>query len=74
MKLYIYEEIDFKIKEFINITGLGKRPATSIWKLLNIKIIWKSFWFDLVGFYDISYLPTPLLGQDMTQGQFLSGV
>ena len=26
--------------------------------------------------YDIllSYLPTPLLGQDMTQGQFLSGV
>ena len=23
---------------------------------------------------DKSYLPTPLLGQDMTQGQFLSGV
>ena len=22
----------------------------------------------------LSYLPTPLLGQDMTQGQFLSGV
>ena len=25
-------------------------------------------------FLYISYLPTPLLGQDMTQGQFLSGV
>ena len=23
---------------------------------------------------NLSYLPTPLLGQDMTQGQFLSGV
>ena len=25
-------------------------------------------------FYIISYLPNPPLGQDMTQGQFLSGV
>ena len=24
--------------------------------------------------WSISYLPTPLLGQDMTQGSFLSGV
>ena len=24
--------------------------------------------------WQLSYLPTPLLGQDMTQGQFLSGV
>ena len=24
--------------------------------------------------FNISYLPTPPLGQDMTQGQFLSGV
>ena len=24
--------------------------------------------------YNLSYLPTPALGQDMTQGQFLSGV
>ena len=24
--------------------------------------------------YYLSYLPTPPLGQDMTQGQFLSGV
>ena len=30
-------------------------------------------WFS-VGYRFLSYLPTPLLGQDMTQGQFLSGV
>ena len=27
--------------------------------------------FGLVWFYCISYLPTPAIGQDMTQGQFL---
>ena len=29
---------------------------------------------DLFKNYSYSYLPTPLLGQDMTQGQFLSEV
>ena len=34
-------------------------------------------WFGLVWFLSLMiypYLPTPPLGQDMTQGQFLSGV
>ena len=37
----------------------------------------KSIWHLSVNIYIIyllSYLPTPPLGQDMTQGQFLSGV
>ena len=28
----------------------------------------------VIKHYTLSYLPTPPLGQDMTQGQFLSGV
>ena len=35
----------------------------------NHMTVWKLFVFD-----GLSYLPTPPLGQDMTQGQFLSGV
>ena len=32
-------------------------------------------WFPcLMAYQPLSYLPTPPLGQDMTQGQFLSGV
>ena len=30
--------------------------------------------FSVVKGKHLSYLPTPLLGQDMTQGQFLSGI
>ena len=56
------------------------------WK--NISIIFNNFfflhcvmaiyrgWFLLWIFFEmnLSYLPTPPLGQDMTQGQFLNGV
>ena len=31
-------------------------------------------WVKFVNLNDWYYLPTPPLGQDMTQGQFLSGV
>ena len=32
-------------------------------------------WVGKLIYYELcTYLPTPLLGQDMTQGQFLSGV
>ena len=34
-------------------------------------LVWELFTSALAGRY---YLPTPPLGQDMTQGQFLSGV
>ena len=27
-------------------------------------------WFQLTNYKQLSYLPTPPLGQDMTQGQF----
>ena len=45
---------------------------------VGFKFGWLTGWFVLrhlkySGFI-ISYLPTPPLGQDMTQGQFLSGV
>ena len=31
-------------------------------------------WSTEAFFFALSYLPTPPVGQDMTQGQFLSGV
>ena len=31
-------------------------------------------WSSTLSYTSMSYLPTPPLGQDMTQGQFLSGV
>ena len=53
----------------------------------QILILWGQYYGPWIGFYGMStivgYLmptpvyhiyPTPLLGQDMTQGQFLSGV
>ena len=43
-------------------------------KIFNI-ILKKKMAVSPVGWgYRIPYLPTPLLGQDMTQGQFLSRV
>ena len=38
---------------------------------------WSIYFYDRYVcscFNDLSYLPTPPFGQDMTQGQFLSGV
>ena len=41
-------------------------------KSAHTKKVWKLIkWSTYIRF---SYLPTPPLGQDMTQGQFLSGV
>ena len=43
---------------------------------MNLKMLNREFragWVGL-GFMAYPYLPTPLLGQDMTQGQFLSEV
>ena len=48
--------------------------AKSFLYIYNKYIGFGLVWFGLVWFYGISYLPTPPLGQDMTQGQFLSGV
>ena len=36
--------------------------------------VYANFWYSSLDISYNSYLPTPLPGQDMTQGQFLSGV
>ena len=41
--------------------------------LLRLEQHFFLFWILCCNLF-ISYLPTPPLGQDMTQGQFLSGV
>ena len=47
----------------------------SIWVGKSEKIVsYKQVITALRFKFSLSYLPTPPLGQDMTQGQFLSGV
>ena len=62
----IIKEINTLVVCFIRFLGsfvkLSKKEVRQIDQVLA--------WFGLV----LSYLPTPPLGQDMTQGQFLSGV
>ena len=42
---------------------------------IRLRIVYASYTFEgILGIFWRYYLPTPLLGQDMTQGQFLSGV
>ena len=64
--IYIYWHVATDLKHnFIFPTEIAlstKRPDIDIWYVIIIII---SRW---------SYLPTPPPGQDMTQGQFLSGV
>ena len=64
------------------------RQAKARTIIIRLSIIWKSNLFDKIAWdffkamavskllygCTTSYLPTPPLGQDMTQGQFLSGV
>ena len=52
----------------ICIKSTGQSMLASSYSLLA-----QILFFASISFY-LSYLPTPLLGQDMTQGQFLSGV
>ena len=51
--------------------------AKELKKLWNMKVIVIQIVIGVLGTVTkglLSYLPTPPLGQDMTQGQFLSGV
>ena len=49
------------------------RDEESIDKINSLEILFTIIWYRRDK-KRLSYLPTPPLGQDMTQGQFLSGV
>ena len=54
-------------------TAIKKDPTMSIRKHANeLKVHDKTVWTTIKR--GVTYLPTPPHGQDMTQGQFLSGV
>ena len=48
---------------------LDERPSFSLGKTFSLV-----HWIYISILVSLTYLPTPPLGQDMTQGQFLSGV